>query len=85
MFESKVTSVFSWMAASSGSSKDDVIDTDCLRKFLNAVICNRLKSIYVYVARDAGGEARFSCALTSGLRNRLAKSSPPTGAWPVQA
>ena len=53
------------LAVALGSSEGDVIDADCLRKFQNDMIFNRLKSLYVYVARDAGGEARFSWALTS--------------------
>ena len=60
-----VTSVFSYLAALSEYSEGDVIDADCLRKFLHAIIFNSLKSLYVYIAWDASGEARFSWALIS--------------------
>ena len=55
-----VMPVFSCLAASSESREGNVIDVDCLRKFLNVMMSNHLKSLYVYVTRDAGGEARIS-------------------------
>ena len=61
--------MFSCLAVSSGSSDGDDIDTDFHKKFLNAMISNRLKSLYAYDARGAGGETRSSWELTSQLSN----------------
>ena len=74
-----ITPVFSCPAASSRSSDNDAIDTYCLRKFLNAMISKRSKTLYASHEVPMGRMDLSVSRPASDPRKRLAKCSPATG------